>query len=143
MLNIIGSIIGLIGSGVSGFFGLKQAQSENVSRAIEAVNQSNISAEGKERAIAMVISSEANSGYWLAAAWRPLTMVIFVSIVVAYALGFTTPNLLTQMPENSVMAQIFELVKIGLMGYIPARSLEKIVEKVSWTQIINKILSSK
>lgn len=127
-ISIIPSALTLLGDGVKAFFGIKQSQLQNVDKIIETINSSNLSASEREKAIATVIASEANSGYWLAAAWRPLFMVILVGIVVAYSFGYVSPNLLEPMPESSMLRELFELLKIGVMGYMPLRTVDKAVE---------------
>lgn len=67
-----------------------------------------------------IIKAEASSGSWLAANWRPLTMMIFVGMVVSWWFGFT-PERAT--PE--LMEDLFDLIKIGLGGYVVGRSAEK------------------
>jgi hypothetical protein len=143
MLSIIGAIISGIGGVVQGFFGLKEKQAEVVGNAISSLERLDISQESREKAIAAVIAAEANSGYWLAAVWRPLTMVIFCGIVVAYAFGFTTPNLLVALPQGSFLYELFDLVKIGIMGYIPCRTVEKIASQINWSIVISKLLGPK
>lgn len=67
-----------------------------------------------------IITTEAKSEHWLVAAWRPITMLTFVGLIVMHWLGFTAENL----PEDQVMA-LLEIVKIGLGGYVLGRSAEK------------------
>lgn len=134
ILPLITSAGDLIGSGVKGFFGIKEKQQESLNNVITALGEANSSAASREQAIAQIIAAEAQSGYWLAAVWRPLTMVIFVGLIVAYFFGYTTPNLSQPFPENTALAEVFELVKLGLVGYIPARTVEKIAGKFATTR---------
>jgi hypothetical protein len=140
--TIITSAVGLITSGVKGFFGVKEKQIDQISKVVDVINSSNLTSSERDKAIAAVITAESNSGYWLAAVWRPLLMVVLAGLVLAYALGFTTPNLLIDMPESSVIAQIFELLKIGVMGYMPLRTVDKIVENVMKSKNIALIVDS-
>jgi len=143
MLQIVGSLIGGIGSAVSGFFGLKQAQVNTVHETIRALNEANTSSADKEAAISNVIMSEAGSGYWLAAVWRPLIMVFFSVLVGMYFFGYTTPNLMQPMPANSIIAEVFEILKTGIMGYMPLRTVEKIASQINIGRIISKLLDKK
>lgn len=72
-----------------------------------------------------VISEESKSEHFLVAAWRPITMLVFVALIVAHWLGFTSPNL----TEDQIMA-LLDIVKVGLGGYVVGRSFEKGVK--SW-----------
>ena len=46
-----------------------------------------------ERSAADIIKTEAASQHWLAANWRPLTMLTFVGLIVARWFGWAAPNL--------------------------------------------------
>jgi len=72
---------------------------------------------------AKIINSEASSEHWLAANWRPITMLTFVGIVVAKFLGFSSPNMT---PED--YTHLWTLIEIGLGGYVVGRSVEKAVK---------------
>jgi len=74
-----------------------------------------------EKAAAQIINTEAASKHWLAANWRPLTMMTFVSLIVARWMGWTAPG----MTEAEYLA-LYDLMKIGLGGYVIGRSAEKI-----------------
>jgi len=79
-----------------------------------------------ERAAASIIETEAASKHWLAANWRPLTMLTFVGLIVARWLGYSAPGL----SEAEVLA-LWEIVKYGLGGYVIGRSAEKILPRVA------------
>jgi hypothetical protein len=78
-----------------------------------------------EEAAAGIINTEAASTHWLAANWRPLTMLVFVGLIVSRWLGYSAEN----MTEAEYLS-IYDLVKIGLGGYVVGRSAEKIVPKI-------------
>lgn len=73
---------------------------------------------------AKVVQAEASSSHWLTAAWRPITMLVFVSLIVLRWLGLSAEGISPELEQ-----QLFEIVKIGLGGYIVGRSAEKIVDK--------------
>src|SRR3990167_5980869 len=62
-----------------------------------------------EQAAAEVVKAEAASSHWLAANWRPLTMLTFVLLVVARWMGWTAPG----MTESEYLS-IYDLIKIGI-----------------------------
>ena len=72
-----------------------------------------------------IIVAEASSDSWIAKNWRPITMLIFVGLVVCRWFGFSAPNVT---PE--IESQLWTLIQIGLGGYIGGRSIEKIAETV-------------
>ena len=67
-----------------------------------------------------VIVAESQSESGLTRTWRPITMLTFVSLVVAHFLGFTAPNISPEQVDG-----LLEIVKYGLTGYIIGRSTEK------------------
>jgi len=79
-----------------------------------------------EQAAAEVVKAEAASSHWLAANWRPLTMLVFVGLIVARWLGWTAPG----MTEAEYLS-VYDLIKIGIGGYVVGRSAEKIVPMVA------------
>ena len=72
---------------------------------------------------AKIINTEATSDIWIVAAWRPITMLVFVSIVISYWFGYQPANMT---PET--ISDVFDLIKIGLGGYVVGRSGEKIAK---------------
>ena len=143
MPTILGAIISGVGSAISGFFGFKAQQSANITEALKVVNDVNASASDKEKAIAGVVIAEASSPYALTSCWRPLLMLVLSLMVIAYFLGFTTPNVLTPMPENSAIGQLFELLKIGVMGYMPLRSFDKLVQQLNIGKVLQTFIDKK
>jgi len=71
---------------------------------------------------ARIIEAEAKSEHWLTSTWRPATMVTFVLLTVAYWFGLTPDGL-----SEERVADVFDLIKIGLGGYLVGRSVEKVV----------------
>lgn len=76
-----------------------------------------------------VIAAEANSDHWLVAAWRPITMLVFVSIVANNYIIYPYLSLFwTEAPKLELPPDLWELIKIGLGGYVVGRSGEKIMQ---------------
>lgn len=69
------------------------------------------------------ILAEANGESWLQRNWRPLTMLTFVSLVVAKWLGFTAPGI-----TEALELKLFDIIQIGLGGYVIGRSAEKVAK---------------
>lgn len=84
-----------------------------------------------------IIVSEAEGEGWLQRSWRPITMLAFVGCVMGYWFGLTPPTL----PETAVV-QMFELVKIGLGGYVVGRSTEKITKIATGSGIVGNAKSA-
>lgn len=86
-----------------------------------------------EKLAAEVVKTEAESEYWLTANWRPLTMLTFVALIVARWLGFAAIGM-----SESEYLSLYDLIKIGLGGYVVGRSAEKIVPQVAEIWARNK-----
>lgn len=75
-----------------------------------------------ERAAAEVVKAEAQGQSWLQRTWRPITMLVFVALIVARWLGWSAPNL-----GEAEVLKLWDIVEIGLGGYVIGRSAEKIL----------------
>lgn len=67
-----------------------------------------------------IIVAEAQGESWLQRNWRPVTMLSFVSLIVARWLGFVAPGI-----DKELELELMRLVQIGLGGYVVGRSVEK------------------
>jgi hypothetical protein len=80
---------------------------------------------------AQIITAEAKSEHFLTSTWRPITMLVFTFIIannyvlVPYfqAFGFDIPTL-------QISDKMWNLLSIGIGGYVVGRSAEKIAEKI-------------
>lgn len=77
-------------------------------------------------AAANVIMSESNSEHWLVSAWRPITMLCFVAIIVNnYILVPYLGLLFDAGIELDIPPDMWDLLKLGIGGYVIGRSAEK------------------
>ena len=73
-----------------------------------------------------IIAQEASSDHWIVAAWRPITMLVFVAIIAnnyilaPYINLFFSVDVTLELPPD-----LWDLLKIGLGGYITSRGIEK------------------
>lgn len=70
-----------------------------------------------------VITAEAQGESWLQRNWRPLLMLWFAGLVGAHWLGFTPPNL-----PSDVVINLLDIVQVGVGGYVLGRSAEKVTK---------------
>lgn len=77
-------------------------------------------------AAADIIKTEAASEHWLAANWRPLTMLVFVSLIVARWFGWAAPGL-----SEAEYLKLWSIVEFGMGGYVVGRSVEKIAPSIA------------
>lgn len=71
-----------------------------------------------------IIVAEA-SGNWLQKSWRPLLMIWFAGLIGARWFGYSAPNLA---PDEYM--KLWDIVQLGLGGYVIGRSAEKIVPAI-------------
>lgn len=87
---------------------------------------------------ANVVIAEAKSDSWIARNWRPITMLTFVSIIVwNYIIIGTIGAFVPTIHPVSVPPDMWNLLKLGIGGYIGARTVEKVVDKVVATKESN------
>ena len=79
-----------------------------------------------EAAAAEVIKAEAEGESWLQRNWRPLTMMVFVTLIVAKWTGYTAPGV-----SEALELRLLGLIEIGLGGYVIGRSVEKVAPAIA------------
>lgn len=79
-----------------------------------------------EAAAAKIIQTEAASTHWLAANWRPLTMITFTALIVARWMGWVAPNI-----SEAEYLKLWSIIEFGLGGYVVGRSVEKIAPSIA------------
>ncbi len=75
---------------------------------------------------ASVLKAEATSSSWLTQSWRPISMIVFLVLIVADSF-----NLLPKPLPNTA----WTLMQLGLGGYVVGRSFEKLAPQV--VKVIN------
>lgn len=79
-----------------------------------------------------VIVAEAKAESWLTQSWRPITMLSFVAVVVnnwlfaPYAQAIFDASIVLDIPVD-----LWDVIKIGIGGYVASRGLEKVVESAA------------
>jgi len=79
-----------------------------------------------------IITAEAKSEHWIVASWRPITMLVFVFIIfnnyvlVPYLTAFGATVVTLELTDN-----MWDLLKLGLGGYIVGRSIEKTAKNLN------------
>ena len=75
---------------------------------------------------ASIIREEAKSEHWLAATWRPILMLTFGALIVARWMGYSAPGI-----TEAEILKLWDIVELGLGGYVIGRSAEKIVPSIA------------
>jgi len=98
-----------------------QLKSQNLSTYASALEMA-LAYEGEQlKQRARIIEAEAKSEHWITAAWRPITMLTMLALVVLDSFAWL-PNPLSE--------QAFLLIQLGLGGYVVGRSVEKIAAPI-------------
>ena len=90
-----------------------------------------------EQAAASVILAEAKSEHWITATWRPILMLTITAIVAWNFLLGALVELIVKITTGDEMPltiplpdELWNLLMIGVGGYVVGRSAEKVAEKV-------------
>lgn len=132
-LGVIKEIIGGIAGPIAGIIDdLTTSKEEKLAAKLAMTKLISDAANKADSAARDVIVAEASSKHFLAANWRPITMLSFVFILVWnyvvaplgtwIALMFGGP----EFPMLVLPAGLWTTINIGLAGYIGARTYEKV-----------------
>lgn len=83
-----------------------------------------------------VVQAEAQGESWLQRNWRPMTMIWFGVLIGGHWFGFTPQNL----SENEILS-LFNLMELGLGGYVIGRSVEKVVKTLTGTGLVDRLIT--
>jgi hypothetical protein len=120
---LIPTIAPILGKVVSNLFPDPEQKAKAEAEMMKALLAHQAEIEG---AAAKIIQTEAASQHWLAANWRPLTMLVFVCLIVARWFGWAAPNL-----SEAEYVKLWSIVEFGLGGYVVGRSVEKIAPSIA------------
>lgn len=138
----ISAIGGVIASAVSGFFGYKRKVSDNLTQGMgtlgEILSNSQISEAHKMSAISAIIVKELSSDSVINQNWRSCIMLLIAIIIGSFWFGHVPPNINAPMPP--MLDRLFNLLEIGIMGYIPAQATQSVVRMFMTPKIVNAIL---
>jgi len=78
-----------------------------------------------------IIVAEAKSEHWLTSTWRPITMLTFVFIIANnYIIAPYVSAFGGEIPTLELTSDMWDLVKIGLGGYVISRGAEKVAKNI-------------
>lgn len=82
------------------------------------------------RTQADVIKSEATSQSWLARNWRPILMLVFTFIIAWNFIVVPILSTYTKLPPSEIPPDMWDLLKLGIGGYVGGRTIEKVAPSV-------------
>lgn len=77
---------------------------------------------------AEIVKAEAQSQNKLTSSWRPILMLTFAGLIVARWFGLTAPGI-----TEAEYIKLWDIIHLGIGGYVVGRSGEKIAETVATT----------
>lgn len=120
MLPFIGPLLGVVSSVVGGFFGFKKEQANVIGNALEVLGKAGTADANYANASAKAIDALYNNGPPIERLWRPIFMWVIMGLVIARWFGFIPPHI-----DPSEVQVLYTFLEIGLIGYIPLRSVDK------------------
>jgi hypothetical protein len=141
-MTVIASIFGFLGSVVTSLFNFKGEQAKTVQNTLDLLKGLNDSDGQMTIAHAQALSALMTQGAYLERIWRPCLMFILMAIIGSYWFFGYIPPYFNQ-PMSPMMQEIFGLLKIGLGGYIPCRTIEKIVNTLQVGQLLRDLINKK
>lgn len=90
-------------------------------------------------AAASIIVAEAQSESAITRTWRPIIMLIFAGLIIASWFGYTPPGI--DQPMSPMLDRLFDLMEIGIGGYVGGRTLEKIAKEIRIGSVLKKLIN--
>lgn len=118
-VGILGAVLPLLGDTIKRIF----PDPEEARRVESAISMDLIEKRNQlDLAAASIVKAEASSESFLTSNWRPIIMLGFFGLICARWFGYSTPN----MTEAEYIAA-WDLLELGIGGYVLGRSAEKVV----------------
>lgn len=140
-MPIFTALFGVIGSFFGGLFNYKNEQAKTVQSALDVLKSVNDVDGQQATAAAQALSSILTQGSFLEKNWRPVFMVICMAILVASFFGYVPPAL--NAPVTPTMQHIWTMLEIGLGGYLPLRTFEKVMTQINIGSILKALINKK
>lgn len=135
----ITGLFGLLGQAIGGLFGMKKEQGEIVGKAIDSLQSIANGDSSQATATAAAINSLYQYGNILERSWRPLLMYLIIGMLVArWFFGYVPPFITTNEVDT-----VYRLLEMGLIGYMPLRSLDKWMTGFQIGSVLKTFISKK
>jgi len=127
ILEFFGSnVIGEIGKVIDNLFTSEEERLNAKNKILQVLKEKELELQKMQTD---VIIAEAK-GNWLQRSWRPILMLSFGFIIIYTK--FIAPLFDLAIPELEI--EFWELLKIGIGGYVVGRSVEKVAKNVTITK---------
>lgn len=135
------SLFGFLGTSISSVFGFKGEQAKTVQSAIDLLKTVDTNDATSVAASANALSVILSQGSWLEKQWRPMLMIILIVMIGCWFFGLVPPHF--NDPVSPMMQQVLDLLKVGVIGYVPCRTIEKVVQQINISSILKQIIAKK
>lgn len=120
---------------------MKGDQAKTVQDALQVLRDVDANDAQATTAAASALSAILTQGSFLERNWRPVLMCCLMGILLASFFGYVPSHLDAQV--SPTMEKIWTLLQIGLGGYLPLRTLEKIVQQINIGSILKTLIQKK
>lgn len=134
-------IFSVLGSFVTGIFNFKGEQAKTVQSSIDLLKSINDGDSQSQVATAQALQVILSQGSWLEKQWRPFLMVLLMVIIGSWFFGYVPPHF--NDPVSPMMQEVITLLKIGVGGYIPCRTIEKVITTLNISSILKEVIKKK
>lgn len=134
----ITALLGVVGSAIGGLFGMKKDQANVVQGALKSLDGLAGSDGVQAKAAAASIAALYVNGGWLERSWRPTLMWVTMGLIIARWFGYVPPGI-----DAEEINHIYTFLEIGLVGYIPLRSVDKALRGFQIGSILKKYIEKK
>ncbi len=130
------ALLGAVGSLFGGWFTGKGVAAGGLAQgAGDAVKSIAYADAATSFASTLPIIAEASSKSWLARNWRPMTMMVFLLMILSRWFGYMPPNMSVE-----EFGHVWNLLTAGICGYGAQRTIEKVVDKVNVGRAVSAYL---
>lgn len=140
-MNIFLGLFSAVAGIFKGLFNFKQSQVEVVKDALGTISAVQSTDAEVSQAAASVLSQIMTNGSFLERNWRPTLMCLIILIIGSFWFGYIPPYFNEPLPP--MMERIFTMLEIGLMGYLPLRSIDKWVKMFQVGSILKMLISKR
>lgn len=137
LIALFGGLSSIFGS----FFNFKGEQAKTVQSALDLLKSVNDVDAQAITASAQAISAILTQGSWIERTWRPCLMVMLIVLIGCWFFGYIPPNF--NAPVSPMMREVLDLLKVGVIGYVPCRTVEKVVTQLNIGSILKQLIQKK
>jgi hypothetical protein len=138
---ILISLFGMLSTGMTALFGYKGDQAKTVQSALDVLKSVNDVDGQAITASAQAISAILTNGSFLERTWRPVLMVLLILIIGCWFFGFVPPHFNDSV--SPMMREVLDLLKVGVIGYVPCRTLEKIMTQINIGSVLKQLIAKR